>query len=149
MDWPLGDDPKALIADLSEDLLARFATADLLDKYRIYQLLLDYWAETMQDDVYLITQDGWAAGNVLRELVVQKGNKSREVPDLIINRKKYKADLIPPALLVARYLPLGRLRLNSCRQRRSRLSQELEASAGGAQRRGRAAGGSDKRQGAK
>jgi hypothetical protein len=50
----IGDKPKVLIATLSEDLLARFAKADLLDKYDIYQLLMDYWAETMQDDVYYL-----------------------------------------------------------------------------------------------
>jgi type I restriction enzyme M protein len=52
------DKPKELITILSEDLLARFAKADLLDKYDIYQLLMDYWAETMQDDVYVLVQDG-------------------------------------------------------------------------------------------
>jgi type I restriction enzyme M protein len=73
----LGDDPKALIFDLSEDLLARFAGAALMDKYAVYQLIMDYWAETMQDDVYLITQDGWLAGGALREL---KTNKRRTEP---------------------------------------------------------------------
>jgi type I restriction enzyme M protein len=57
-----GDKPKALIGMLSEDLLVRFAEADLLDRYDIYQLLMDYWADTMQDDVYVLVQDGWAAG---------------------------------------------------------------------------------------
>lgn len=96
-------DPKQLIATLAEDLLARYAGAAagtaLIDKYAVYQLLLDYWAESMQDDVYLIVQDGWQVGGVLREL----GKQSRESADLVINRKKYKADLIPPDLLVARY----------------------------------------------
>ena len=49
-----GDKPKALIDTLSEDLLTRFAAADLLDRYDIYQLLMDYWADTMQDDVYVL-----------------------------------------------------------------------------------------------
>lgn len=65
----IGDKPKELIATLSEDLLARFASSDLLSRYDIYQLLMDYWAETMQDDVYVLVQDGWAAGKVLRQLV--------------------------------------------------------------------------------
>ena len=54
-----GDKPKALIDALSEELLATFQKAKLLDAYDVYQHLMDYWAETMQDDVYLIASDGW------------------------------------------------------------------------------------------
>ena len=46
--------PKELIFKLSEDLLSAFAKAPLLDHYDIYQHLMDYWAEAMQDDCYLI-----------------------------------------------------------------------------------------------
>ncbi|MWY86381.1 type I restriction endonuclease subunit M, partial [Francisella tularensis] len=99
----IADKPKELIATLSEDLLARFAEADLLSRYEVYQLLMNYWAETMQDDVYVLVQDGWAAGKVLRQLVVKKGEKLKETPDLIIDKSKYKSDLIPPRLIVDRY----------------------------------------------
>lgn len=53
--------PKALIETVAEDLLAAFRQAPLLDAYDIYQHLMDYWAETMQDDAYLIAADGWVA----------------------------------------------------------------------------------------
>ncbi len=49
-----GDHPKALIEALSEDLLATFGKAPLIDPYDVYQHLMDYWAGTMQDDAYLI-----------------------------------------------------------------------------------------------
>lgn len=123
----VGDSPKALIADLAEDLLACFAGAALIDKYAVYQLLLDYWAETMQDDAYLISQEGWGAGSVLRELVAENGQKSRETPDLVIGRKKVKADLIPPALLVARYFAAEQAALAQMQAEKDGLSQELEA----------------------
>ena len=57
----MGDQPKALIETLSEDLLETFQQGPLLDPYDVYQHLMDYWAETMQDDVYLLVQDGWKA----------------------------------------------------------------------------------------
>lgn len=98
-----GDRPKALIHKISEDLLARYAHAPLLDKYDIYQILMDYWSEGLQDDVYAISQDGWSIGSQLRKLVVAKGEKLKEEPDLIINKVKYKAELIPPALIIDRY----------------------------------------------
>lgn len=98
-----GARPKALIHKISEDLLARYAHAPLLDKYDIYQILMDYWSERLQDDIYAISQDGWQVGSQLRKLVVAKGEKLKEEPDLIINKVKYKAELIPPALIIDRY----------------------------------------------
>jgi type I restriction enzyme M protein len=58
---------------------------------------MDYWMDVMQDDVYVLSQDGWQAGKVLRELIVEKGEKLKETPDLVIGKKKYKAELLPPA----------------------------------------------------
>jgi len=98
-----GDLPKAVIHRISESLLSAFTQAPLLDRYDMYQTIMDYWSETMQDDVYVITQDGWIVGSSIRELVVKKGEKLKETPDLIINKAKYKAELIPPALMVQRY----------------------------------------------
>lgn len=123
----LGDNPKALVDTLSEDLLQRYASAVLLDKYDIYQLLMDYWSETMQDDIYLISQDGWAAGKVLREIVARPGEKNRETPDLVLGKKKYKSDLIPPALVIARYLSAEQTRIDQLQLDLDSLSQELES----------------------
>ena len=39
-----------MIAELSEGLLAHYAGQPLIDPYDVYQHLMDYWAETMQDD---------------------------------------------------------------------------------------------------
>ena len=123
----ISDKPKELIATISEDLLARFAEADLLSRYDIYQLLMDYWAETMQDDVYVLVQDGWQAGKVLRELVVKKGEKLKETPDLTIDKKKYKADLIPPSLIVGRYFADKQQHIDQLQANLDTISQELES----------------------
>ena len=55
----IGDNPKELIETLSEDILQTFTALHLIDKYDIYQYLMDYWTNTMQDDVYMIVNDGW------------------------------------------------------------------------------------------
>jgi len=57
----VGSHPKAVIDTLSEDLLTAFAKAPLLDPYDVYQSLMTYWTETLQDDVYMIATDGWTA----------------------------------------------------------------------------------------
>ena len=89
-----GCHPKQVIAALSEDLLAHYSGKLLIDKYDVYQHLMDYWAETMQDDCYLIAADGWKA-ETTRVLV--KNNKGKEVD------KGWISDLVPKALIVARY----------------------------------------------
>ena len=58
--------PRTVIHTLSEDLLERFADLPLLDPYNVYQRLMDYWDEVMQDDIYLVAADGWQAGRTLR-----------------------------------------------------------------------------------
>ena len=98
-----GDPPKAIIHPLSEDLLVDFAALPLLDPYAAYQRLMDYWAETMQDDVSLITADGWREAARPRSILENKTRQLRETPDLVIKRHKYKMDLIPPGLIAARY----------------------------------------------
>jgi len=123
----IGDKPKELIATISEDLLSRFTEADLLSRYDIYQLLMDYWAETMQDDAYVLVQDGWEAGRVLRQLVVKKGEKLKETPDLIIDKNKYKSDLIPPSLIIDRYFAKEQQQLDQLQTDLDATSQELEA----------------------
>jgi type I restriction enzyme M protein len=68
---------------------------------------MDYWAEVMQDDVYLLVQDGWASARNLREVVQVKNKDNKlvwpEAHDFVINKRRYKSDLIPRALLIARY----------------------------------------------
>ncbi len=70
----VGSHPKDVIHALSEDLLNAFAKAPLLDKYDVYQSLMTYWSETMQDDVYMIATEGWIANSDLipAPLIIQR-----------------------------------------------------------------------------
>lgn len=120
------ESPKQIIHRISEDLLQSYAQTPLLSKYDIYQILMDYWAESMQDDVYVLVQDDWPAGNVLRELVVNKGEKLKETPDLVIAKAKYKAELIPPALIVARFFAAEQVKVDTLQSLLDSASQELE-----------------------
>ena len=95
--------PKALIAKLSESLLLTFEAAALIDAYDVYQHLMDYWAEVMQDDVYAIAADGWLVAAKPREIIDDKDRKTKEKPDFLIGKRKYKAELIPVDLIVNRF----------------------------------------------
>ena len=103
----LGDEakPKEVIHTLSEDLLERFSDVQLLGRYDVYQRLMDYWDEVMQDDVYLIAAYGWVDAVKPRGIIEDKEKSIKEEPDLTIKRNRYKMDLVPPALIIARYFP--------------------------------------------
>ena len=104
------DQPKALITRVGEDLLDTFRAAPLLDPYDIYQHLMDYWYETLQDDAYEITADGWVAETrrVLEE--VKSGKKKGEMKD-----KGWTCDLIPKPYIVARYFAAEQAELDALR----------------------------------
>lgn len=99
--------PKQLIAQISDDLLARFKDTPLLDEYDVYEQLMTYWHEVLHDDVFLIMYDGWHGAAMPRKTIEDKERKLSETPDLVIGSgrraSKYKMDLIPPELVVARY----------------------------------------------
>ena len=97
----VGTPPREIIHTLSENLLSRFNDLQRIDRYNVYQKLMDYWDEVMQDDVYLIASDGWVTAAKPREVI--QSRQVKETPDLVIKKKKYKMDLIPPALIVAHY----------------------------------------------
>jgi type I restriction enzyme M protein len=103
-----GDRPKLLIETLAENLLETFrsaeAIASLIDPYGVYQHLMDYWAETMQDDAWMIASDGWAA------TVDGKNN----------------VDLIPPALIVARYFAAEQAAIEQREAQRDAISRQME-----------------------
>jgi type I restriction enzyme M protein len=106
-----GGKPKALVEELGEGLFEGFAVGSgrsdgsrgLVDPYDVYQHLMDYWAETMQDDVYMIVSDGWREAAKPRLIIEDKEKKTKEKPDFTVGKLKYKAELIPTALVIARY----------------------------------------------
>ena len=86
-----------------KDYVNTFRAARLLDAYDVYEHLMGYWAETMQDDVYMIVSDGWKEAVKPRLLVEDKEKKTQEKADFTVGKLKFKAELVPPALMIARY----------------------------------------------
>ncbi len=118
--------PKALIETIAEDLLQKFKTAPLLDAYDIFQHLMDYWAATMQDDCYLIAADGWRDAAQPRLIVEDKNRKIKAKPDFVLGRKKYQAELIPPALIIRRWFPDEQAAIEKLEVDLTALQQQLE-----------------------
>ncbi len=96
MNFGQNEHPKELIETIGEDLLVVFNSAPLVDAYELYQHLMDYWAETMQDDCYLLSASGWIAEPTR---IIEKDKKGKP------KDKGWICDLVPKQLVVARYFP--------------------------------------------
>ncbi|WP_333473438.1 class I SAM-dependent DNA methyltransferase [Terrimesophilobacter mesophilus] len=118
--------PGDLISGLSENLLDSFHPRPLVDEYAVYEQLMSYWNQTMHDDVALVMNEGWDGAAKPRKTIEDKDRKLSELPDLVIgsgrNASKYKMDLVPPALIVARYFADEKAKLDQ-------LSAEVESAA--------------------
>ncbi len=68
---------KDAIAATSQQLLQTFVMDTLVDEYSMYQHLMQYWNETMMDDFYSISLDGWKAGNEYNRLMI-KGKRGKD-----------------------------------------------------------------------
>jgi type I restriction enzyme M protein len=93
-DLQAGLKPKDVIFELSENLLKQYSGKDLINKCDVYQHLMSYWTETMQDDCYIIAADGWKA-ETCRILVE---NKQKKMVD-----KGWTCDLVPKELVIDRF----------------------------------------------
>ena len=102
--------PKEVIHNLSESILASFADKDLIDQYDIYQHLMIYWMETMQDDVYLISTDGWKA-----ELSRVNGKKD-----------EWDSELVPKQLVINRYFANDKKAIEQLEADRDGISRQIE-----------------------
>lgn len=113
--------PKELIATIAEDLLTTFRKARLIDAYDVYQHLMDFWAETMQDDCYLIAADGWVVKThrVMEE--VKSGKKKGEMKD-----KGWACDLIPKPYIVSRYFAKEQAELDALQAELDGVNASLE-----------------------
>jgi type I restriction enzyme M protein len=122
--------PKSLIETIAEDLLVTFKSAPLLDAYDVYQHLMDYWAETMQDDCYIISADGWKAGAQVREIIQVKNKDGKlvwpEAHDYKKGKRRFKSDLIPSTILIARYFVAERDAIEAVEGALAAIEQQLD-----------------------
>lgn len=100
----VGINPKSLIGKLSDSLLQIFQRdKSLVDAYDVYDQLLNYWAETMQDDCYLIAGDGWKVELYTPQPAAKKGKSEKEkkavAPEDVV------CDLLPVDIVVDAYFP--------------------------------------------
>jgi type I restriction enzyme M protein len=95
--------PKHEIHIISENLLKHYDNRQLTDKYAMYQHLMDYWAETMQDDFYELAADGWKAGNEVKRIEKKTKKGEKEIVKQVAGIEGLEGRLIPPTLIIQEY----------------------------------------------
>jgi type I restriction enzyme M protein len=103
-----GVKPKDIIMYLSEDLLQKFSDIPLIDRYDIYQSLLNYWKSSMQDDVYQIADDGW-------KVILSMDEK----------KKTWDCDLLPKYLVINKFFQSEQKQLEKLEADREAVKQQI------------------------
>jgi len=123
----LGVKPKKLIHNISEELLECFSNLNLIDRYDVYQHLMTYWNETMQDDVFVISDDGWKAGREVYRITKSTKDKNdktktKEVEGL----EGIESKLIKPTLIIDRYLAVEKGAIEALESQRDSFVAQME-----------------------
>ena len=90
-------DVKHFIAGPASVLMERFSSLRLLDPYDVYEVLLSYWNQTMADDVYLISQEGFKVGGEIEEFTKETVNKKTGKSKVTVTG--WDGKIIPRSLL--------------------------------------------------
>ena len=125
--------PNDLIQMLGDDLLEKFKGRPLISEYAVYEQLMSYWHETMHDDVALLIHSGWQEAAQPREArITGYDNKKKpkyEEADIKFGTgaktQRWVTDLIPPQLIIDRYLLAERDRLEHLILQQEQAAQEL------------------------
>lgn len=115
--------PKAVIQKIADDLLSVYANLHLVDKYDIYQHLMNYWEEVMQDDTHIITVDGWKAGNEIIRLQKDSKGKKKDVEGLA----GLEGRLIPISLAIKTYFAKEQTALDELNAILEQVSVDMDA----------------------
>jgi len=115
--------PKAIIQKISDNLLKSCSSLHLIDKYDIYQHLMSYWEEVMQDDTHIITVDGWKAGKEVIRLQKESKGKKKDVKGLV----GLEGRLIPVSLIIETYFAKEQNAIDELKAKLEQIGAEMDS----------------------
>lgn len=129
------DSNKEIILNLSEEILEKFSKLELLDKYDVYQVLLAYWNETMNDDVLLIIQDELCYNLAkITDDIKEEPKESKKAKKDTAKEKKSKelkiigweGRLIPKQIVLDAFFALEQKEIEKAEEKLSQTESEFE-----------------------
>jgi len=122
--------PKELIRNIGVEILNDFAPARLLDNYDVYDFLLNYWNEKLQDDVYVIKASGYEAGREIVYVYAQKKAKDEAGETISVDDtskvKSFDGSLIAREIIEQKYFETELDALNELTEKAALLESELD-----------------------
>lgn len=111
--------PKEIINYLGDEVLKEFShSSALVDSYGVYDVLMNYWNDEMQDDCFLVSADGWKAELKIKPKKSTKKNdddeddeeaessedtKKKKTPKAPTKVDGYECDLLPVEVVLRKY----------------------------------------------
>ena len=129
------DSNKEIILNLSEEILEKFSKLELLDKYDVYQVLLAYWNETMNDDVLLIIQDelGYNLAKITDDIKEEPKESKKAKKDSAKEKKPkepkiigWEGRLIPKQIVLDAFFALEQKEIEKAEEKLSLTESEFE-----------------------
>lgn len=129
------DSNKEIILNLSEEILEKFSKLELLDKYDVYQVLLVYWNETMNDDVLLIIQDelGYNLAKITDDIKEEPKESKKAKKDSAKEKKPkepkiigWEGRLIPKQIVLDAFFALEQKEIEKAEEKLSETESEFE-----------------------
>lgn len=129
------DSNKEIILNLSEEILEKFSKLELLDKYDVYQVLLAYWNETMNDDVLLIIQDelGYNLAKITDDIKEEPKESKKAKKDSAKEKKSkepkiigWEGRLLPKQIVLDAFFALEQKEIEKAEEKLSQTESEFE-----------------------
>lgn len=96
--------PKELVDKLGNSLLEIFSSdKSLVDAYDVYDCLMNYWSETMQDDCYMISSGGWEAQLYTPQPSSKKKDDKNTKEKKAATPDDVMCDLLPVNIVIEEY----------------------------------------------
>lgn len=123
-------DPQKLIRTISLMILKEYEHSRLVDNYDVYDCLLNYWNEKLQDDVYVIKTSGYEVGREIEYEYAQKKTKDENGDQITIDDtskiKSFDGALIPKNIIEKEYFGNELRKVNELIEKSETLESELD-----------------------
>lgn len=123
-------EPKSFIRDLGSMVLDSYADSSLLDNYDVYDCLMNYWNEKLQDDIYAIKAYGYEAARDIEYTYAQKKVKDESGETITVDDKSkvksFDGALIPRIVIEREFFVDELENIDMLTKKREQLAFEMD-----------------------
>lgn len=102
-DFSQGERPRSAINSAGDAILKAYESVALIGKYDVYQKLMELWEDCVQDDLFIVAEDGWLGCKSLYELQPKEKMEFNIEIGSGKGGKRYQSDVIDPLAVAKRY----------------------------------------------